>query len=216
MTEPDAIKVKMCGMTTPEQAKWASEAGAAYVGLVFFPPSPRYVTPDAARDIASAVLTSVTKVALVVDADDALIDTVASLPLDMIQLQGKESPERTAEIRTRTGLPVIKAIGIRDAEDLVRIEQYADVADQVLIDAKPPTGAPLPGGNGLAFDWKLVAGFRWPMPWLLAGGLHAGNVGEAMRRTGATQVDLSSGIESSPGVKDRDKIFSFMDAVRAA
>ncbi|MFK7942229.1 MAG: phosphoribosylanthranilate isomerase [Paracoccaceae bacterium] len=209
-------RVKMCGMTTPEQAEWASAAGAAYVGLVFFPPSPRYVTPEAAREISMAVPPGVAKVALLVDPDDTLVDAVASLPIDILQLQGAETPDRVKTVRDRTGLPIIKAIGLSTAEDLSGVARYANVVDQMLIDAKPPAGGKLPGGNGLSFDWTLVAGRRWPTPWMLAGGLTADNVGEAIRRTGALQVDLSSGIESAPGVKDKGKINKFMDAVRAA
>lgn len=210
------IRVKMCGLTTPEQAEWASAAGAAYVGLVFFPPSPRCVTAEQAAKIADSTAEGVIKTALMVDPDDALVETVSALPVDLLQLQGKESPARAAEIRARTGLPVMKAIGVRTASDLDAVDRYANSVDQVLIDAKPPEGAPLPGGNGLSFDWQLVAGRHWPKPWMLAGGLTADNVAQAIHRTGATQIDLSSGLESAPGVKDKRKIEAFMDAVRAA
>jgi phosphoribosylanthranilate isomerase len=155
---------------------------------------------------------------MVVDADDAFLDKlVAGVPIDMLQLHGHESPERVTEISTRTGLPVMKAVGIRDAEDLPRIAAYEAVADQLLIDAKPPREGVgiLPGGNGLSFDWRLIAGRRWARPWLLAGGLTAENVATAIRLTGAVQVDVSSGVESTRGVKDLDKISTFIRAASA-
>jgi len=208
----DIIRVKICGMTTPEDARHAAACGAAYVGLAFFPLSPRALSIEAAREIALAVPPGVVKVALMVDPDDELVDTVAALPIDMVQLHGTEPPERVAEIKARTGLPVMKAIGIREAADLAGIAEYAPVADQLLIDAKPPTGAAVPGGHGIAFDWRLIAGRRWPVPWMLAGGLTAENVAEAIRLTGARQVDVASGTESAPGVKDLDKIAAFIRA----
>jgi phosphoribosylanthranilate isomerase len=156
------------------------------------------------------------KVALTVDADDAALDAiVAAVPLDMLQLQGQESPDRVAEVRARYGLPVMKAIGLADEGDLSAIFAFSSVADQLLIDAKPPGGADLPGGNGLAFDWRLLAGRRWLRPWMLAGGLTAENVAEAVRLTGARQVDVSSGVESGPGVKDPGKIAAFVAAACA-
>lgn len=206
------IRVKICGLTSPEQAVHAAEAGAAYVGLVFFAPSPRAVTPEQAREIALAVPAGVIKVALLVDPDTALIDTIADLPIDMLQLHGHETPARLAEIRQRTGLPLMKALGVREASDLEAIAGYASVVDQVLIDAKPPRDAVLPGGNGLSFDWRLLTGRRWPVPWMLAGGLTAENVAEAIRLTGAVQVDVSSGVERGPGIKDRDLIRRFIES----
>jgi phosphoribosylanthranilate isomerase len=156
------------------------------------------------------------KVALTVDADDAMLDElIRQVPLDMLQLHGKESPARVAQVKTRYGLPVMKAIGIAADSDLDQIDRYAKVADQLLIDAKPPKGADRPGGNALAFDWSLIAGRRWPLPWMLAGGLTPENVGEAVRATGARQVDVSSGVESAPGVKDAQKMADFVAAARA-
>ncbi|MEC7298623.1 MAG: phosphoribosylanthranilate isomerase, partial [Pseudomonadota bacterium] len=151
-----------------------------------------------------------------VNADDALIDAITgAVPLDMLQLHGKESPERVAELRARTGLPVMKAVGIAGPEDLDQIAIYEQVADQILIDAKPPKGADLPGGNGLAFDWRLLQGRKyWTRPWMLAGGLTPDNVAEAVRLTGARQVDVSSGVESAPGVKDLDRIGDFVRAAQ--
>ena len=205
--------MKICGLSTPETVAAAVDGGAAYVGFVFFPKSPRNVTLARARELAVEVPPGVAKVALTVDADDALIDALTSaVPLDMLQLHGQETPGRVADIRQRTGLPVMKAIGIADKADLAQIEAYQEVADQLLIDAKPPRTAPLPGGNGLAFDWRLVANRRWSVPWMLAGGLTVGTVGEAIALTGARQVDVSSGVERAPGVKDPDLIRAFLAA----
>ncbi|RME17572.1 MAG: phosphoribosylanthranilate isomerase [Alphaproteobacteria bacterium] len=209
-----AIRVKICGLSTAEQLRWAVEAGAAYVGLVFFPKSPRNVSADAAAALALEVPPGVAKVGLLVDPDDALLDEVlATVPLDMIQLHGQESPARVAEIRARAGLPVMKAVGIAGAEDLEKLELYAPVADQLLVDAKPPKGADLPGGTGVPFDWTLLSGVHIQRPWMLAGGLTPKNVGLALRLTGARQVDVSSGVESAPGVKDEGLIREFMAAV---
>ncbi|OWU85749.1 N-(5'-phosphoribosyl)anthranilate isomerase [Oceanicola sp. 22II-s10i] len=208
------IRVKICGLTRPEDVTASAEAGAAYVGFNFFPPSPRYVDIAAARTLAVEVPVGIAKVALTVDADDATLDAiVAGVPLDMLQLHGSESPERVAEVRARYGLPVMKAIGIADPGDLAGIAAYEAVADQLLIDAKPPRDAELPGGNGLAFDWRLLAGRKyWTKPWMLAGGLTPDNVEQAIRLTGARQVDVASGVEASKGVKDAGLIRSFVKA----
>lgn len=206
-------RVKICGLSTPESVAAAVEGGAAYVGLVFFAKSPRNVTLTQARDLAVDVPPGVAKVALTVDADDAFIDEISRVvPLDMLQLHGHETPERVAEVRRRTGLPVMKAVGIADEEDLAQIDLYSGVADQLLIDAKPPRTATLPGGNGLSFDWRLIANRRWSLPWMLAGGLTPGNVAAAIALTGARQVDVSSGVESAPGVKDNALIRAFIKA----
>lgn len=210
-----SIRVKICGLTRPEDVAACHAAGAAYIGFNFFPRSPRYVTPATARTLALAAPPGLAKVALTVNATDDELDAIlAEVPLDMLQLHGSESPERVAEIRTRFGLPVMKAIGIADVADLAQIEAHAPVADQLLIDAKAPKGAVLPGGNGIAFDWRLIAGRRWPVPWMLAGGLTPANVAEAVRLTGARQVDVSSGVESAPGVKDAALIHAFCEAVQ--
>ncbi|WP_279391857.1 phosphoribosylanthranilate isomerase [Shimia aestuarii] len=207
------IRVKICGLKEPEHVVAAAEAGAAYVGLVFFEKSPRYVTPEQARDLALAAPVGLAKVALVVNAEDAFLDhLLETVPLDVLQLHGKESPERVAEIRARYGLPVMKAVGIAEEADLAALQTYGAVADQLLVDAKPPKGAELPGGNGLAFDWRLVNRKYWPCPWMLAGGLTPENVAEAIRMTGARQVDVSSGVESAPGVKDAGLIRDFVAA----
>lgn len=208
--------VKICGLTRGPEMMAAVEAGARYVGLVFFEPSPRHIEIRQAALIAAAVPSGVCKVALTVNPDNDLLDRlVGSVPIDMLQLHGRETPERVAAIKMRYGLPVMKAVGVAEAEDLVQMERYFGVADQILVDAKPPKGADLPGGNGLAFDWRLVANRRWPLPWMLAGGLTAGNVAEAIRLTGARQVDVSSGVESAPGVKDTRLIRDFVAAARA-
>ncbi|NVO29247.1 phosphoribosylanthranilate isomerase [Donghicola sp. C2-DW-16] len=213
---PSGIRVKICGLSTVEDVRAVADAGARYVGFVFFAKSPRNVTIEQARELALEVPLGVAKVALTVNADNALLDAITeAVPLDMIQLHGSESPERVAEVKERYGLPVMKALGVADAEDLPKIADYETVADQLLIDAKPPKGADLPGGNGLAFDWRLLEGREWAVPWMLAGGLHPENVAEAIARTGARQVDVSSGVESAPGVKDAAKITAFVQAALA-
>lgn len=209
------IRVKICGLKTPEDVAAAVGAGAAYVGFVFFDRSPRCVDVETARALALEVPPGVAKVALVVDAQDAALDAiVGTVPVDMVQLHGAESPERVADIRARYGLPVMKAIGIAGPGDVAQIDRYGAVADQLLVDAKPPRGAQLPGGNGLAFDWRLVNRKYWPCPWMLAGGLTAANVAEAVRMTGARQVDVSSGVERAPGVKDAALIRGFVSAAQ--
>ena len=180
---------------------------------MFFAKSPRNVTPEAAAALAQAVPPGVCKVAVTVNADDATLEAIlARAPIDMLQLHGCESPERVAGIRARFGLPVMKALGVADESDLPAIAEHARVSDQLLIDAKSPTDAPLPGGNGLAFDWRLLQGRRWGLPWMLAGGLTPDNVAAAARLTGATQVDASSSMESAPGVKDPALIRAFAGA----
>lgn len=210
-----SVRVKICGLRDRAGVDAAAAAGAAYVGFVFFAKSPRALTLAAARDLAPEVPVGIAKVALVVDADDDLIDAIArDIAIDMFQLHGAETPARVAEVRARTGLPVMKAVGIAEAADLGRLEDYFPVADQILVDAKPPRDAVLPGGNGLSFDWRLLQGRRWPRPWMLAGGLTAANVAEAVRLTGARQVDVSSGVESAPGIKDPDLIAAFVRAAQ--
>ncbi|WP_113910635.1 phosphoribosylanthranilate isomerase [Roseovarius dicentrarchi] len=209
------IRIKMCGLTQPADVANAVSAGAQYIGFVFFPRSPRNVSVDAAAVMAARAPQGVTCVALTVDADDAQLDAlVAAVPLDMLQLHGSETPARVAALKARYGLPVMKAIGIAVQADLAQIDMYGDVADQLLIDAKPPKGAPLPGGNALSFDWSLIAGRDWTLPWMLAGGLTPANAAEAVQRTGATQLDVSSGIESAPGVKDAALMRAFVMAAQ--
>jgi len=209
------IRVKICGLRRLDDVAAVAAAGAAYAGFVFFAKSPRHLTVAAARPLLLAVPEGLAKVALTVDADDATLDAIlAALPLDMLQLHGAETPDRVAQVRARYGLPVMKAVGVADAGDLAAVFEYSLVADQVLIDAKPPKGAAIPGGNGVAFDWRLLAGRRWLRPWMLAGGLTPENVAEAIRLTGARQVDVSSGVESAPGVKDAGRIAGFVAAAK--
>ncbi|MCA0044189.1 phosphoribosylanthranilate isomerase [Celeribacter litoreus] len=210
-------RVKICGLKTPEALTCAVEAGAQYLGFVFFPKSPRNVDVPTARELALEVPIGVAKVALVVDASDEELDRITGeVPLDMLQLHGKETPERVAEIRARYGLPVMKAVGVAAPEDVPALDAYGMVADQILVDAKAPKGADLPGGNGLSFDWRLIAKRGWNRPWMLAGGLTPENVVTAIQMTGAKQVDVSSGVESAPGEKDPAKIRAFIEAIRQA
>jgi len=210
-----SIRTKICGLTRPEDVTAVVSAGASYIGLNFFPKSPRFVSFETARDLAVDVPIGIGKVGLVVNADDAFLDELtATVPLDFIQLHGSESPERVAEVRARYGLPVIKAVGVADEEDVAALDVYAEVADLLLVDAKPPKNAVLPGGNGVAFDWRLISARHWSVPWLLAGGLTPDNVAEAIALTGTQQVDVSSGVETAPGVKDADLIAAFVAAAR--
>lgn len=209
------VRVKICGLKQPDQVAAAVAAGAAYLGFNFFAKSPRFVSPAQAAALAIEVPPGIAKVALVVNADDATLDgIIAAAPMDMLQLHGSESPARVGELRARYGLPVMKVISIADAADLATLEAHEAVADQLLVDTKAPKGALLPGGTGKVFDWSLIAGRQWAKPWMLAGGLAPGNVAEAIRRTGARQVDVSSGVESAPGVKDAGLIRAFIEAAQ--
>ncbi|WP_431356750.1 phosphoribosylanthranilate isomerase [Paracoccus marinaquae] len=206
-------QVKICGLSQPAHVAAAVEAGARYLGFVFFAESPRAVTPGRARALGAEVPPGVARVGLFVDPDDALLQAVlAEAHLDLIQLHGAESPGRVADVKALTGLPVMKAVGLSAPEDLPALTDYGLVADLLLVDAKPPKDAVLPGGNGLAFDWRLLTGRRWLRPWLLAGGLTPANVAEAIRLTGARGVDVSSGVETAPGVKDSGMIRDFIAA----
>jgi phosphoribosylanthranilate isomerase len=211
-----AMRVKICGLTDVWAVRDAAALGAAYVGLVLFPGSPRHLSLETAGALAVAVPRGVTAVALLVDPDDGLVERAAALPIGMLQLHGRETPARTAEIRARTRLPVMKAVGIGGADDLAQIAAYEAVADQILLDARAPEGAGRPGGNAAVFDWRLIAGRAWARPWMLAGGLTPGNVADAVRLTGARQVDVSSGVERAPGRKDPGRIAAFLAAARAA
>ena len=207
------IRVKICGLRTEADVAAIAAAGAAYAGFNFFPKSPRYAAPELARALALSAPEGLCKVALVVDADNATLDQIiATAPMDMLQLHGHESPSRVAEVKARYGLPVMKVIGVAEEADLAPLLDYQLVADQILIDAKAPKGAVLPGGNGLTFDWRLMVGRKWLKPWMLAGGLTVENVGQAILRTGARQVDVASGVESAPGVKDATLIADFVRA----
>ena len=206
------MQVKICGINDAAAMRAAAAADADLIGFVFFPPSPRAVTPAQAASIAAP---GPAKVGLFVDPKDALIEAVlAALPLDVIQLHGEETPARCAAIRARFGLPVMKALGIATAEDLAQLADYAPAVDRFLLDAKAPPGAPLPGGNAAPFDWTLMAGRAIPRPWLLAGGLTPRNVADAIRVSAAPGVDVSSGVERARGVKDAGLIAAFVGAAR--
>lgn len=208
------VKIKFCGITRSEDVQACQHAGAAYVGFNFFPKSPRYVSPERAGQLAALVPSGIVKVALVVNPVNALLDEIiAAASIDMIQLHGSETPKRVREVQARYGLPVMKVLPVAGPRDVARIADYEGVADQLLIDAKAPKGAELPGGNGVAFDWRLIAGRQWQGPWMLAGGLTAQNIAEAVRLTGADQVDLASGVESAPGVKDAQMMAEFAAAL---
>lgn len=208
------VAVKICGLTRPGDVQAALAAGAGWLGFVFYPPSPRAITPELAATLTAAVPAGRARVGLFVDPDDATLDaTLARVPLDIIQLHGAETPARVAEIRARHGLPVMKAVGLSGPQDLPGLWDHGLAADLLLVDAKPSTADDLPGGNGLSFDWRLLSGRRPLKPWFLAGGLTAGNVAEAIRLTGAPGVDVSSGVETAPGVKDAGLIAAFCTAV---
>lgn len=209
--------VKICGLSTPDALDAALAAGADMIGLVRFPKSPRHVGLEAGRALSAHAKGKALRVALVVDAGDAELEAVvAALDPDLIQLHGAEAPERVAAIRARFGRPVMKAIGVADTADLAAVERYAAVADRVLLDAKPPPRAALPGGNGLAFDWRLVAGLDPQRPFMLSGGLSPETVAAAIALTGVRAVDVSSGVETRPGQKSPEKIAAFVKAARAA
>jgi phosphoribosylanthranilate isomerase len=207
--------IKICGINTPNALDAAIRGRADHVGFNFYPPSPRFVAPEVAANLGARAEGRIGKVGVFVDADDAFLgEAVSAAGLTGIQLHGSESPERAAQVRSRFGIPVWKVISVTRSEDVARAVAYAGAADFILFDAKTPSGT-LPGGMGLSFDWDLVSGWRGGLPWGLAGGLHPGNVAEAIRRTGAALVDTSSGVESAPGVKEESLIAAFCMAVRA-
>ena len=212
-----SLLIKICGLSTPETLDVALDAGADMVGFVFFPPSPRHVSFETARALASRVKGQARKVANTVDADDALVASIIeALGPDILQLHGHETPQRVAAVRGSFGLPVMKALPIEARSDLLPIDTYTSVADRLLFDARPPREATRPGGLGKPFDWHLLENLNLPIPYLLSGGLHADNVAEALRITRAPGVDVSSGVESAPGVKDPEKIRAFIRAARSA
>ena len=209
------LTVKICGLRTPETLHAAIEAGADWVGFVFLPKSPRHISLDEAKALAPLVAGRAKKVALLVDPSDGLMaDVIAALQPDFLQLHGHETPERVSEIRQRFGVPLIKAVGIADQDDLTRAGAYESLVDWMLYDAKPPKQAVLPGGNGVSFDWTLLKEAGKQHHFMLSGGLNAGNVANALAITGAAGVDVSSGVESAPGIKDPERIKAFMTAVR--
>jgi phosphoribosylanthranilate isomerase len=211
-------KVKVCGLSTPETVRAAVEGGADFIGLVFFAKSPRNVTIQLAADLASiAKAAGVGVVAVTVDAPSILLDEIAAIVApDLFQLHGAETPTRADEVRKLTSTPVMRALRVGEASDLDGLEAFEAAADYLMFDAKAPPGAVLPGGNGASFDWSILSGRTFAKPWFLAGGLNAANVGEAIAQSGADLVDVSSGVESAPGVKDAILIEAFLKAVRRA
>ena len=208
-----SIDVKICGLKSSDAVEAAIEGGACYLGFVFFPASPRCVTPRRMADLAAGVPAGVTKVALVVDADDDTLDSIlTNAPVDLLQLHGSESAGRVRAVKRRFGLPVMKTVSIAGPADFDIAERYEAVADRLLFDAKAQPGATRPGGNALTFDWELLGGHTWQLPWFLAGGLEAETLAEAVRVSGAQAVDVSSGVEDMPGVKNPAKIQAFLDA----
>lgn len=211
------MKVKICGLRSRAEMQAARDCGADYVGLVFFPPSPRHISLADARWISGGIPEGLTRVALTVDADDAMLaELLEAVPIDILQLHGEETPERVAAVRTIFGKPVMKAVGLATENDLPALKTYAKVADRLLVDARPPADADLPGGNGVAFDWRLLQGRKLGVPWMLAGGLTPENVAEAVKLTGAREVDVSSGVDISPGYKDPERMAAFVAAAHAA
>lgn len=211
------IEVKICGLTEAAGVDAAVESGADFLGFVFFPPSPRNIAVARAAALAESARGRARVVALTVDADDALIaDIVAVLAPDLLQLHGAETPDRVAALRARHGIPVMKAIGVSAAADVARARDYASVADRILFDAKPPPDATRPGGLGRAFDWRLLAGVDLALPYMLSGGLDADSVGEAVRIARPQGVDVSSGVESAPGIKAPELVRGFVARLRAA
>jgi phosphoribosylanthranilate isomerase len=211
-----SVAAKICGLNSADAVTAAFEGGAAYLGFVFYPPSPRAVSPARAAELCAAVPFGVRRVGLFVDADDAAIRAVLdAAPIDILQFHGGEAPERIAEVKARFDRPVMKAIAVAAPEDVLAAGRYEDDADMLLFDAKPPRRVDaLPGGNGLAFDWRLIAGREWRRPWMLSGGLTAALLPEAVRISGARTVDVSSGVERRPGDKDPEKIRDFLAAAR--
>lgn len=209
------VLVKICGVTDDEALAAAVEAGADYIGLVFFPPSPRFLEFDYAAELTQFLPEETRVAGLFVDADERIIETALNtVRLDLLQLHGSETPERIEALRLEFGHPVMKAISVSSAADLDAAQAYAEVADWLLFDAKPPAGAALPGGNAVSFDWSLLKGRKWACPWMLAGGLTPENVAAAIKASGAGAVDVSSGVESAPGIKDADKIRRFIEAAK--
>jgi phosphoribosylanthranilate isomerase len=212
-----SVLIKICGLKTPAALDAALEAGADMVGFVFFSPSPRHVGFEAARTLGARVHKRARKVAVAVDAsDDLLQQCISALQPDLLQLHGKETPERVAVIRSRFGLPVMKALPISQRADLSSVRLYGKVADMLMFDARAPSAASRPGGHGKAFDWHLLHNLALPLPFMVSGGLDAGNVGEALRITRAEGIDVSSGVEHAPGHKDIDMIRAFIRAAREA
>jgi len=212
-----ALDIKICGLKTDAAMAAALAGGASHVGFIFFAKSPRYVEPTEAGRLREAARGKAKAVAVTVDAADAFLDEIVEkMRPDMLQLHGSETPERVAGVKARYGLPVMKALSISEAADLKRIKPFLGIADRFLFDAKPPKGSQLPGGNGVAFDWRILAGLDAGVDYMLSGGLNAANIGDALRSANPPAIDISSGAESAPGVKDPALIEQFFRAVRAA
>ncbi len=211
------LDIKICGLSTPETVNAALAGGASHVGFIFFEKSPRHVLPEQAGRLRKLALGKAKAVAVTVDADDDALDAiVTAMAPDMLQLHGKETPERVAAVKARYGLPVIKALAMGDAGDLDKVSAYLGIADRLLLDAKPPKGSDLPGGNGVSFDWSLLSRLPAVTDYLLSGGLDASNVALALKLANPPGLDVSSGVESAPGVKDEARIAGFFAAVEAA
>jgi phosphoribosylanthranilate isomerase len=211
-----SVAVKICGLSTLETVAAAVQGGARFTGFVFFPPSPRHLTPERAASLVAAVPEDVIRVGVFVDPDDALLaEVLAKAPLDMIQLHGEEPPERVAAIKKKFGKKAMKAIRVAREADLGQVPGYYGVADWLMFDARPPKEATRPGGNALAFDWELLRARTWKLPWMLSGGLTTDTLAEAVRISRAVAVDVSSGVESRPGVKNSAKIRDFLARARA-
>lgn len=211
------LDIKICGLKTPEAVAAALEGGASHVGFIFFPKSPRNVSVEEAARLRQAALGRAKAVAVTVDADNGALDAIVrGMKPDMLQLHGSETPERVAAVKARYGLPVMKALATSAASDIEAVVPYRGIADRFLLDAKPPKDAALPGGNGVPFDWSILAALDADVDYMLSGGLDAGNIGEALRMTNAPGIDVSSGVETAPGVKDVGLIAAFFEAVRQA
>ncbi|MFN7025873.1 MAG: phosphoribosylanthranilate isomerase [Pseudorhizobium sp.] len=209
--------IKICGLKTPEAVERAVSRGATHIGFIFFPKSPRNIAPETAAELADRVRSKVTIVAVTVDADDEELDDIVHLlKPDIIQMHGHETPDRILQVKALYGLPVMKAFSVREAVDLERVDPYLGVADRFLFDAKAPAGSELPGGNGVSFDWDIMASLDASVDYMLSGGLNKDNVGLALASTRARGVDVSSGVESAPGVKDVAMMDAFFDAIADA
>ncbi len=209
------LSAKICGLTDAAAVAAAVAGGAAFAGFVFFPPSPRNLSPQRAGELIAGLAPDVTPVGVFADPTDAALEAVLSdAPLRLIQLHGKETPARAGEIKDRFGLPVMKAVPVAGPGDVARAEGYVGSVDWLMFDAKAPESATRPGGNALSFDWELLAAADWPLPWMLSGGLNADNLAEAVRVSGAGVVDVSSGVEDRPGVKNPEKIRAFLEIAR--
>lgn len=219
MTQGSDISVKICGLSTPETVRAAVDAGASHTGFMFYERSPRNVTVGEAADLRALLPADVEAVSILVNAEDAFIQAVVEgMRPDLLQLHGSETPERVAEIKNRTGVRVMKVVSVADADDVATADLYEKVADLLLFDAKPPKSMAnaLPGGNALSFDWSLIADVPHRLPWMLSGGLTPDNVAEAITRTGARMVDVSSGVEDAPGRKNEALIRAFIEAAHGA